>query len=213
MMTSILYIISILAIALIGKFIYDSYLTDNTDKIWKNYKLQNPQKAIVLENSSPFNFNTKAEIRSDGFYQSQYEVSNHSGDKVILPCIFILNPFGLIAQYRNEDAEDFLDATDAEITDLIVEMNSVENCEVTKETTKYVVKNGLISMFFYDSNEYPSENIDDVFVYIKWEGTVIHNGLILSAYKKEYDRIAKDYVEEIVFTNLKFDFKSVEFKK
>ena len=66
----IYYILSIVLI-FICKFIYDSFLTNNTEKNWEKYKQDNPHKAIAVENSKGFNMNPNAEIRTDGYYLSK----------------------------------------------------------------------------------------------------------------------------------------------
>ena len=208
-MTTILIIISTLAIALFGKFIYDSYITNNTKDQWDRYKKLNPEKATVVENSSPFNMNTSANLRFDGYYKTEYEVSDFSGNPGKVPCIFIFNKHDLVAIYRHDEAYQLLQSDPSDVKNLLMEMNSTSTVEITPETSTYNIKGGKISMIFYDGEQYPSNKLDDIYTYIAWRGTVIHNGLILSAFKKDYDYEEKSYDEKLIFRDLTFSFQPI----
>ena len=44
-MTTFLSIIGLIALFMFGKFIYDTYLTNNTERDWAVYKKENPEDA------------------------------------------------------------------------------------------------------------------------------------------------------------------------
>jgi|GEM_PF-4130369 len=48
-MSTLLYLGGFFVILLILKFVYDSYLTDNTEREWQKYKYLNPEKAKKIE--------------------------------------------------------------------------------------------------------------------------------------------------------------------
>ena len=48
-MTTFLTFIGLIGLFMIGKFIYDTYLTNNTEKDWEEYKRKYPHEAKVVE--------------------------------------------------------------------------------------------------------------------------------------------------------------------
>ena len=57
-MITFLALIGVVALFTFFKFIYDTYLTDNTNKRWNVYKKDFPQQAAQIENNKGLNFKT-----------------------------------------------------------------------------------------------------------------------------------------------------------
>ncbi|GAB2601435.1 hypothetical protein [Spirosoma areae] len=55
-----LAVIGVIALFFFGKFIYDTYITDNTDKNWEKYQKNNPESAAGIEGNRGLNFNTQS---------------------------------------------------------------------------------------------------------------------------------------------------------
>lgn len=53
-----LEILGIILLIVIGKFIYDTYLSNNTKERWEDYKEQNPAKAYEIERNQGLDFRT-----------------------------------------------------------------------------------------------------------------------------------------------------------
>jgi len=76
--------IIIIVIIIIVKFIYDTYLTNNTDTKWKEHK------------------STVYGIRTDGLYVFEQTGTSTWGDKFIINHILIFNDFGFAFYIDNE---------------------------------------------------------------------------------------------------------------
>jgi hypothetical protein len=58
-MATLLIFIGIISLLIFVKFIYDSYLTDKTEKDWNQYKRNNPEDASRIEKNKKLNSNLK----------------------------------------------------------------------------------------------------------------------------------------------------------
>lgn len=64
-MTTFLSIIGLIALFIFGKFIYDTYLTNNTERDWEVYKQGNPLDAARIERKEMPKNNTRTRSRED----------------------------------------------------------------------------------------------------------------------------------------------------
>lgn len=206
------YFILAVVILFIGKFIYDSFLTNNTEKNWDVYKKSNPNQARVLETNSAFNLNTKATIRTDGYYLANFKGKNKEGQYSI-PFLLIFTSNGLVVFFEDDNADDFVNAGVQKIKEQLIESDSVKDCEPNLQASKYEIKDGAVSMFFYDSSEFSNRMDDEIRTYNKWEGTILNNGLLLNFIQAGYSGSLNEYTSEIVLKDLKFDFVQIKFKK
>lgn len=62
-MTKFLEFIGIIALFIIGKFIYDTFFTDRTEKNWNQYKQSNPEDAARIERNRGLDLSTKSKSR------------------------------------------------------------------------------------------------------------------------------------------------------
>ncbi len=61
-MSIILINIGIIALIVLGKFIYDTYLTNNTNRNWQEFKNKYPEDATRLDRNNGLDFSTKPKI-------------------------------------------------------------------------------------------------------------------------------------------------------
>lgn len=67
-----LEIFGIIFLIVIGKFVYDTYMSNNTEKNWKKFKDSYPEKAAQIQNNSGLNFRTPS-IKPQ-FYKNMTEL-------------------------------------------------------------------------------------------------------------------------------------------
>ncbi len=208
-----IYFFFSIIIIIIAKFIYDSFLTNNTEKNWEKFKNENPHKAVAVENSKAFNLNPNAEIRTDGYYICKYFYNNYQGENSLIHFFLMFTKKGFVAfdeienmnEWRKTNTNEFLKQT-------IFQVNEIDKIENTENLTNYKISNGGISMKFFDPNDFANENnLDNPQCFNEWHGSIIHNGLILSLDKSYFNDLSCEYEKENTLKNLKFDFNQVKF--
>ena len=60
-MATFFAIIGVIALFILGKFIYDTYLTNNTTRRWNVYKRNHPEDAAKVERNGGLSFNNKSQ--------------------------------------------------------------------------------------------------------------------------------------------------------
>ena len=206
------YLFLSIVILIIGKFVYDSFLTNNTEKNWEKYKKENPHKAIVIENSKGLNMNPNAEIRTDGYYLSKYETLNYNEEPFTNHFVLNFTKKGFVAIGEIEDINEWKkENTNESLKEGIIEVNELNEIDYSPEVTKFYIKNGGINMKFFDPEDFSNEDINNLQSYDEWYGTIIHNGLLLSFDRAYFNNALAEYVKENQIKNLKFDFKQVFF--
>lgn len=211
------YLFVAIVILFIGKFIYDSYFSNNTEKNWDAFKKSDPHKAKVVEYSKSFNLNPTATLRMDGYYLSYITGKNYLGEVNTIPVAFIFNKNRLVGQYQGEFAEQLINAKSEDLKNALIEMDAVSDCDITFETSKFSIDNGEIRMRFYEIDNNSNSHLlidpgDEPNEYIEWIGTILNNALLLKAYKAYYSSAEKDYLKEVGTQETKFDFIEVKFK-
>ena len=207
-----IYLILSAVILLLAKFIYDSFLTNNTEKNWDAYKKSNPNQAIVLETNSPFNLNTKATLRTDGYYLTYHKGKDYEGKFYTIPLLFVFNNKGLVAFCEDDQANAIITSEVENLKEQLIAIDLIEDIEISTSTSKYETRNGAIWMQFFDPSEYSNTLGDEILVYNEWKGTILHNGLLLTFSLAGYDSSLKEYTKQKVLKDLKFDFVQINFK-
>jgi len=92
--------------------------------------------------------NTTAQLRFDGYYKTEYEVADFSGNLVKIPCIFIFNKHMLVGNYKHDDAYQLLRSNESDVKELLLEMSLAFEIDITLDASKYETKAGKIFMFF-----------------------------------------------------------------
>jgi hypothetical protein len=207
------YFILTIVLVVIFKFIYDSFLTNNTEKNWEKYKQENPHKAIAIENSKGLNINPNATIRTDGYYLSNFSGTDYNGYSFTMHFFLIFTKKGFVGF---DDIEDIVqwkrENTNETLKEAIFEIDEIDKIENSPTLTKYSISNGGISMKFFDLNL--SENsieIQNPKLYDEWYGSIIHNGLVLSMDRAYFSEALGDYTKDNLVKNLKFEFIQVKF--
>lgn len=78
-MDTFLTFIGIIALLFVAKFIYDSYLTNNTEKSFEEYKNNNPEAAARIERNKGFDLSTKPKTRSKDKEDSLLRMARNMG--------------------------------------------------------------------------------------------------------------------------------------
>lgn len=207
-----IYLILSAVILLFAKFIYDSFLTNNTEKNWDAYKKSNPNQAIVLETNGAFNLKTKASLRTDGYYLAYHKGIDFEEKPCTIPLIFIFTNKKLVAFCEDEQANEIISSKLENLKEQLIAVDLIEDIEISLNTSKYEIENGGIWMQFFDPNDYSNTSGDEILAYNEWKGTILHNGLLLTFSQAGYSNALKDYTKQIILKDLKFDFVQINFK-
>jgi|GEM_PF-4406737 len=78
-MDAFLTFIGIIALLFVAKFIYDSYLTNNTEKVFEEYQNNNPEAAARIERNKGFDLSTKPKTRSKDKEDSLLRMARNMG--------------------------------------------------------------------------------------------------------------------------------------
>jgi hypothetical protein len=210
-----IYLILSAVMLIVGKFIYDTFLTNNTEKNWDAYKKSNPHGSIVSEHSNAFNLNTNAKLRTDGYYLSVFNGTDYNGDifKIFFIMFFTKNGFVAIDEF--EDLENYMALNKNDFKQVLIDADLVLEADIASGIVKYQIKNGGISMQFYDPNEYSNLDLKnnsllEPNVFNEWKGTILHNGLLLTFSESFYNEPLKDYTKESRIKDLKFEFTQIK---
>ncbi|RZL30959.1 MAG: hypothetical protein EOP00_35695 [Pedobacter sp.] len=203
-------------IIIIGKFIYDSYLTNNTEKNWDSFKKANPQKAIVIENSKPFNLNTDAKLRKDGYYIAKFGGSNDSEENSQIHFLLLFTKNGFVAFEELENYGDFSKESPQEMQQMLIDADQLGLESLSSNFGKYKINDGKVIATFFDPNDNTNKDLqgqlyDELVTYTEWNGTIIHNGLILDFVTAYYDFRVRDWPRQLQISNLKFEFVQIQF--
>lgn len=78
-MTTFVIFIGIIALFIFGKFIFDTYLTNRTEKDWDQYKQSNPERAARIEKNKGFDFSEKSKSRDQDKRESLIRMARNLG--------------------------------------------------------------------------------------------------------------------------------------
>lgn len=69
-----LEILGIIFLLVIAKFVYDTYLSNNTEKRWEEYRQENPERAYQVERNTGLNLGTSASAREAAAFNKLTEL-------------------------------------------------------------------------------------------------------------------------------------------
>tara|TARA_B100000787_G_scaffold106446_1_gene78991 strand:+ start:1286 stop:1864 length:579 start_codon:yes stop_codon:yes gene_type:complete len=187
--------IAIVIILIILKFIYDSYLTNNTESRYQDYK------------------STVYGMRTDGFYVFKQKATSTWGEKLLLNHILIFNANGFVI-YIEQDPNLREFPSSKGIKDLVLEFSKVTDKDdsVTiekwgKSCVRYLKKGNKLDIVF-DGNKFPDRKtwIEKNMGAKIFRGTVDHNNLYLTFENIYFDQTIGSPKSHKYFNNKKFSF-------
>ncbi len=199
-MSTILMVIVGLLITVTGIYIYNSNLTESTEKDEE----ENKKKGL--------NIHTKPNIKTNGYYVNRLEKLDPYGNNVKLTTILIFTNLGYVAfvdmeghpKFTNEEIREVINTVDNEID------NEVDINDNLATYNKHNDNDSLIITFF---NPEKKENHDilNPQLYTRFKGTIINNGLILNYMHTYFSFELKGIQETTDVKNMKFEFVKVDF--
>ena len=127
--------VAIIVILIILKFIYDSYLTDNTESRYQDYK------------------STVFGIRTDGLYMFKQKGTSTWGEKFLITHILMFNSHGLATRIVQEG---MFNPQKADINQIVLEFSTIttedEGC------VRYVKKGNKLEIIF-NGNKFPDRKM------------------------------------------------------
>ncbi len=186
-------IIVTIVVLVFGKFIYDTYLTGNTEREWQDFKKKFPHEAKVVENSTGLDFRTKASLRTDGVYMCRLTVNMRSGEDKRLTMLFLFNRNGMAFF---DEKMGHMEINPEAILELLLEFDDAIIKDKCEYITPYFINNGGISITF----DLGGPNS------MTWNGTIVKDGLLLDYIRKGYDLDHQTHYEEKIFSDTRFFF-------
>jgi len=185
-------IIGILAIIIFCKFIYDTYLSENTNKDWEQYKKTNPHEARVIENNKGLDFNTNHILRTDGAYIYVHNATTPYGEKITLTYLLIFNKYNKVFTSCTEKmpSQEAICNTWSEMA------NFKEN---DPEVTEYYNNQGEVSFYFNGHG-----NNKEIYT-----GSVLKNGLCLTHTSRFYSEMIDSQTNKLRFKGAHFNFLEI----
>lgn len=184
-------IIGVVALIIFGKFVYDSYLTDNTERDWQEYKRINPHKALTLENNQGLNLRTSFGVRSDGYYICRYRGHSNNGNFLNINFILCFNSMNKVVTIEGENGRGF---TAEEMQDFI--RNNYSRSDNSHDCAGYEIKNGQISMKFVNQSGNGYEYV----------GSVLKDGFIVKRIAYAFDWSLMEKTTTVALSEMKFTF-------
>ena len=188
-------ILGVIAFFIIMKFIYDSYLSDNTEKNWQNYEKNNPEKAKIIEQNEGLDFNTNHKIHKNGIYVSHLKGVNADGNHYSL-CLFLLFTNDNYVYKLEDEGEPEIDRS--KISDAIIGIKQSPDAIELRAEYNYHEGNLNFQHFDDDSRKRGTE----------YKGIVTRNGMTLDLIKHGFDYDLGKFNSKIIMKNIKFDFIS-----
>tara|TARA_B110000259_G_scaffold77406_1_gene90737 strand:- start:382 stop:927 length:546 start_codon:yes stop_codon:yes gene_type:complete len=176
--------VAIIIILITLKFIYDSYLTDNTESRYTEYK------------------KTVYGIRTDGVYMFKQKGTSTWGEKFLITHILIFNTHGLVTY---EELEGKVNLTKGDIKDVVLEFSKVTAKD--DSCVRYVKKDNEIDIIF-KGNKFPDRKtwVEKNLGANRFRGKVNHNNLHLAFENIYFDQTIGAPKSHKYFNNEKFTF-------
>lgn len=183
-------IIIIIVLIVIGKFIYDSYLTNNTEKTWSDYKKSN-STIVSNSNSNDKEFIAPNCVSFEGYYQFNYkgfDINNNPLEFMQL-LLFIDNKYVCIIEPEgNPKAIDKrMKLFMSKIKESLKAIKSDEYNHLDSSLGIYKIYNNKIEIKFFDPKDKDNSDIDNPQVYKKLYGILEKNKLVLNQLDRIYD--------------------------
>ena len=183
--------IAIIILIIILKFIFDTYLTNNTESRYNQYK------------------STVFGIRADGIYYFKHKGISIYKEKFIIHHVLVFNSHGLVTYAELDDRDGSqLFSSENKITfidSLVTESNKISQQE--EGFVQYKKKGNKLEIIF-NGNRYPKKEnwMDRNLGANIFRGNLDHNNLILSYENIYFDEILGQPKTHNYFTNQKFIF-------
>ena len=176
--------VAIIITFIIIKFVYDTYLTNNTEAIYKNY------------NSTIYG------IRTDGVYMFHQKGTSTWGEKFIITHILIFNTHGFVT-YIEQDGKVNLKSGD--IKNIVLEVSAAK--DENNSCTKYLKKENKLDITF-NGGKYPEKKtwLEKNLGAKIFSGKVDYNNLYLSYESIYFDETIGAVKSHKYFNNKKFTF-------
>ena len=176
--------VAFIIILIILKFIYDSYLTNNTESRYQDYK------------------NTVYGIRTDGVYMFQQKGTSTWGEKFIITHALMFNNHGFVT---HSELLGKVNLTKGDIKELILEFSSVTAKD--DSCVRYVKKDNEIEIIF-NGNKFPDRKIwiEKNLEAKIFRGWADHNNLHLTFENIYFDETIGAPKRHKYFNNEKFSF-------
>ncbi|HEY9184327.1 MAG TPA: hypothetical protein VIM94_03275 [Salegentibacter sp.] len=168
---------------------------------------ENPSTKSNTSDSSIRNSAQKPALRRDGYYLASIKTEDNK------PLFFVLffTSKGFVAYQELEEFDDS-ELTPEDYKQILAEGEALDEIEISNNLSKFYKKGADLSMKFYNPEE--SSNIDPIEkvpyeepnVYTKWSGEIINDGLLLDLEVRGFNSSLKNYSEEKLIKNLKFEF-------
>lgn len=101
-MTTFFTLLGVIAFLVIVKFVYDTFLTGNTEKNWETYKHSNPEEAARIERNDGLNFSTKPKSKDE---DKEASLSRLAASQNCSPLEIKLNLFRDLAGKERSDED------------------------------------------------------------------------------------------------------------
>jgi hypothetical protein len=194
-MTTFLTFLGIVALFVICKFIYDTFLTNNTEKNWQEYKSSNPHEAQVLERNEGLNFKTDYKVRTDGVYMCKHEGISQYGEPFKFTIVLIFNNKNRVIK---AETEGIYEIEKSQIREMINEIKDLT--ELDADCTEFFCDKGKITMKFMNSSTHG----------VEFSGSVLKNSIILTRTVHYFDHTLERQNTEVTLKNMNFELIKAE---
>lgn len=187
-MSTFLSIIGLVALILFFKFIYDSYLTNNTNDAWEKCTKEFPHETIVIENNNGLNFKTDYPIRIDGIYTGPYKLLKDGKTfDLNLLIVFNISKMAYVTVYEGEIM------TQSDVKEVLDSVERITESNVECERYKY--DKGKFLVEFNSSGKV-----------VEYSGSILKDGLLLSRKVSYIDYEENEFKEVTSYENVKLNF-------
>ena len=176
--------VAIIVILIILKFIYDSYLTDNTESRYQDYK------------------STVFGIRTDGVYIFKQKGTSTWGEKFLINYILIFNANGFVTYIQQQGK---VNLKKGDIKDIVLELSTATDKD--DSCVRYLKKGNKLDIVF-GGNKFPDRKtwIEKNMGAKMFRGRVDHNNLHLTFENIYFDETIGAPKSHKYFNNEKFSF-------
>jgi hypothetical protein len=178
-MTTFLAFLGILFLAMIAKFIYDTYLTNNTDRRWQALAAANPMEAQTIENNRFLNFNTDYSLRHDGIYTCFSTTQTDTGDTLKKTYCLVFGK-SYVLFFEGDNHTHLNHQIKKDLVTLMHESENIPSYQLPYNLTSHSVYKNRIGFIF-------SWNLGEGDERTKFfDGILVNNGLVLSFRQGDY---------------------------
>ncbi|RRB06844.1 hypothetical protein [Larkinella rosea] len=177
------------------KFIYDNFLTDNSEQAWQKLKERDPEAARMIEQNQGLNLKTSYRIREDGLYLWAYQGNGPNG---YISGITIGLIFKKGWAYKFE--VDFVASLSREDIQELLENATVFDAHgPSPDVSPFQLDGKQLHLHFYPDPEKTSN-------YLEAKGELTINGLRLDLTQHFINYVKADFDSQTLFTGAEFVF-------